>query len=161
MTRYHTWLFVQITLGIALYSSVALGAERADDAEWAKARSEAMKTYKRQVVPFVGKYCERCHGGSKQKSGFTFQSALRNPESSSARKVWKRASPKIKTHDMPPDDEERQPSEAERKAIVDWIAGMNRMSAKDPGLFVIRRLTRVEYGNTLHDLFGVDPRIAR
>ena len=73
--------------------------------------------------------------------------------------LWKRASAKIKTHDMPPDDEEKQPSEQERKAIVDWIAGMKRLSPKDPGLFVIRRLSRVEYGNTLHDLFGVDPQI--
>ncbi len=29
-----------------------------------------------------------------------------------------------------------------------------------PGPFVIRRLTKVEYGNTLHDLFGVDPAVA-
>src|SRR4029079_3353612 len=26
--------------------------------------------------------------------------------------------------------------------------------------FVIRRLTKVEYGNTLHDLLGVDPKVA-
>ena len=34
------------------------------------------------------------------------------------------------------------------------------LSPKDPGAFVIRRLTKVEYGNTLHDLFGVDPAVA-
>ena len=37
---------------------------------------------------------------------------------------------------------------------------MKYLSPKDPGLFVIRRLSKVEYGNTLHDLFGVDPQIA-
>ena len=160
MTRFYARLFLPFICGVALYSSVALGAEADDAAEWAKARAEAMKSYKADVTPFVGRYCERCHGGRRQKAGFTFQSALRNPNSSSSRKVWKRASAKIKAHDMPPDDEEKQPSERERKAIVDWIGGMNRLSPKDPGLFVIRRLSRVEYGNTLHDLFGVDPRIA-
>ncbi|HWE02538.1 MAG TPA: DUF1592 domain-containing protein [Tepidisphaeraceae bacterium] len=160
MTRFHARLFLPFICVIALYLTIAPAAEGDDAAEWARGRAEAMKAYKVEVTPFVGRYCERCHGGAKQKGGFTFQSALRNPDSSSSRKVWKRASAKINTHDMPPDDEERQPSEQERKGIVDWIAGMNRLSPKDPGQFVIRRLSKVEYGNTLHDLLGVDPRIA-
>ena len=55
----------------------------------------------------------------------------------------------------------KQPTEEERKAVLDWIAGMKFLSPKDPGPFVIRRLNKVEYGNTLHDLFGVDPAVAR
>src|SRR5947209_12333122 len=62
---------------------------------------------------------------------------------------------------MPPDDEDKQPSDGERQAVLDWIAGMKRLMPKDPGPFVIRRLNKTEYGNTLHDLFGVDPGIAR
>jgi hypothetical protein len=158
MTRFHTWLFVPFICGAALYSSVALGAEGDGDAELAVARSESMTTYKGHVAPFMAAYCTRCHGGKKQKSGVTFQSALKNP--ASFRTLWKRASAQIKTHDMPPEDEEKQPSEQERKTIIDWIAGMKCLSPKDPGLFVIRRLSRVEYGNTLHDLFDVDPQIA-
>ncbi len=38
---------------------------------------------------------------------------------------------------------------------------MKYLSSKDPGPFVIRRLSKVEYGHTLHDLFGVDPEIAK
>src|SRR5205085_5574765 len=78
----------------------------------------------------------------------------------SSRALWKRAAAQIKSKDMPPDDEDKQPRDQERKAIVDWIAGMKNLSPKDPGLFVIRRLSKVEYGNTLHDLFGVDPQVA-
>src|SRR6185437_16329985 len=62
---------------------------------------------------------------------------------------------------MPPEEEDKQPSEGERKVMLDWIGGMKILSPKDPGQFVIRRLSRVEYGNTLHDLFGVDPQVAR
>ncbi len=40
------------------------------------------------------------------------------------------------------------------------LAKIKFLSPKDPGPFVIRRLTKAEYGNTLHDLFGVDPAIA-
>jgi hypothetical protein len=62
---------------------------------------------------------------------------------------------------MPPKEADRQPTDDERQRFLDWIGKLKFLSAKDPGLFVIRRLTKAEYGNTLHDLFGVDPAIAR
>ena len=34
------------------------------------------------------------------------------------------------------------------------------MASRDPGPFVIRRLTKTEYANTLRDLYGVDESIA-
>src|SRR6185295_12177870 len=44
--------------------------------------------------------------------------------------------------------------------FLDGIGKIKFLSSKDPGLFVIRRLTKEKYGNTLHDLFGVDPAVA-
>src|SRR6185295_8156683 len=44
--------------------------------------------------------------------------------------------------------------------FVNLIAKLKFLSPPDPGPFVIRRLNKVEYGNTLHDLFGVDPAVA-
>jgi mono/diheme cytochrome c family protein len=160
MTRFFTRLVVPFVCGVASCSSAALGAEGGDEAALAAARSAAMQTYKGQVAPFMTSYCARCHSGNKQKGGVTFQSAFKNPDSATFRALWKRASVQIKTHDMPPENEDKQPTEQERKAIIDWIEMMKRLSPKDPGPFVIRRLSRVEYGNTLHDLFGIDPQIA-
>jgi mono/diheme cytochrome c family protein len=159
-TRFHSWLFAQFICGVALCASVALGAEGTDDAEVAQARSAAMKAYNGEVAPFISTYCARCHTGKKTKGGVNFTNALKSPGSPAVRNLWKRATVQISGRDMPPEDEEKQPSDAERKALVDWIAGLKRLSPKDPGQFVIRRLSRVEYGNTLHDLFGVDPQIA-
>ena len=160
MRRPSLRLLIPFICGVAFCASATSGADRNDDAEWAKARSEAMKTYKDQVKPFVAAYCTRCHGENKRKGGVNFDYALKSPATPSFRNLWKRASEQLKTHNMPPDDEDKQPSDEERTEIVDWITGMKRLSPKDPGLFVIRRLSRVEYGNTLHDLFGVDPQIA-
>ena len=53
-----------------------------------------------------------------------------------------------------------QPDEAGRQMFADWLAKLKYLSHKDPGPFVIRRLTKTEYGNTLRDLFGVDPSVA-
>ncbi len=44
--------------------------------------------------------------------------------------------------------------------FVDGLARIKFLSQKDPGPFVIRRLTKTEYGNTLRDLFGIEPGIA-
>ncbi|MCA9210190.1 MAG: DUF1592 domain-containing protein, partial [Planctomycetales bacterium] len=60
---------------------------------------------------------------------------------------------------MPPDGLE-QPTDEERQMFIEWLDKVKYLSPKDPGAFIIRRLTKTEYGNTLHDLFGVDPRIA-
>ena len=53
-----------------------------------------------------------------------------------------------------------QPSDADRLMFGEWLVKLKYLSQKDPGPFVIRRLTKTEYGNTLHDLFGVEPSIA-
>ncbi|MBM3767461.1 MAG: DUF1587 domain-containing protein, partial [Acidobacteria bacterium] len=53
-----------------------------------------------------------------------------------------------------------QPSGADREMFADWMTKLKYLSQKDPGPFIIRRLTKTEYGNTLRDLFGVDPSIA-
>lgn len=160
MFRHFTWLFVPFICGAALFASTTSGANNTEDAELTAARTAAMQTLKKQVAPLLTTYCERCHGEKKKKAGVTFEYALKSPATPSFQELWRRASEQIKAHDMPPEDEEKQPNEQERKAIVDWIAGIKRLSPKDPGQFIIRRLTRVEYGNTLHDLFGVDPQIA-
>ena len=36
---------------------------------------------------------------------------------------------------MPPEDADKQPTDEERKAVVEWIAGMKVLSPKDPGTF--------------------------
>lgn len=155
-------LLLPLICAATLCASVARGAaEGDDDAQWARTRAEAMKVYKSQVAPFIKTYCGRCHAGNHRKGGVSFAAALKNPAGPSFKLVWERAAGQIKTHNMPPDEEDDQPSDPERAAVVEWLAGIKRLSPKDPGLFVIRRLSKIEYGNTLHDLFGVDPQVAR
>jgi mono/diheme cytochrome c family protein len=126
----------------------------------AAARSAALKTFKEEVAPFIATHCTRCHGEKKKKAGVTFEYAVKNPGSPAFRTLWEHASQITKSHDMPPEKEEKQPTEQERAMLVAWVKDIKYLSAKDPGAFVIRRLNKREYGNTLHDLLGVDPQIA-
>jgi hypothetical protein len=139
----------------------ALAAEESvSEAELVKARAAAAETFKSKVSPFLNTYCGKCHIRNKQKGGVTFSAVMKTPERADFRLLWKRTAAQLGTHDMPPEDAD-QPSEAERKVVMDWIAGIKKRVSKDPGQFVIRRLNKIEYGNTLRDLFGVDPKIAK
>ena len=136
-------------------------AESRVNPDFAALKADAQKSFKDSVTPFVKTYCIGCHGQDRQKGGINFQPALSNAGDATIAKRWKQAAANVKAHDMPPTDAKKQPTDTERQAFLNGIAQIKFLSQKDPGLFVLRRLTKVEYGNTLHDLFGVDRAIAR
>ena len=146
--------------GVALSLAVPCKAEPGDDGDFAALQADAKESFRDGVTPFVKAYCTDCHGDKKRKGGINFQPALKNPGDAASGKKWKQALASVKAQDMPPDDADKQPTDEERQKFQDWIAKVKFLSPKDPGPFVIRRLTKVEYGNTLHDLFGVDPAVA-
>ncbi len=129
-----------------------------EDAEFAALQADAKKSFAEGVAPFVKEYCTDCHGRRRKRGGLDFERALKNPGEPGSRQQWKKAIANVKAHDMPPEDE-FQPTDEEREQFLKWIAKIKYLNPKDPGLFVIRRLTKTEYGNTLNDLFGVNPDI--
>jgi mono/diheme cytochrome c family protein len=149
-------------LALVAFASLTLRctAASADDADFAALQVDARKSFKEVVTPFVDTYCTRCHGQDRQKGGINFGPALKKPGETASSKRWKQAVAIVKSHDMPPDNANKQPTDEERQKFLDGIAKIKFLSSKDPGPFVIRRLTKVEYGNTLHDLLGADPKVA-
>jgi hypothetical protein len=135
-----------------LMAGSAIGADEA------ALRADAQKVFKEKVGPFVNKYCTRCHG-SRAKAGINLQSALKNPDGESASLHWKKAVSNVKVHDMPPENASKKPTDEERRQFVEWIGKLKYLASRDPGPFVIRRLTKAEYGNTLRDLYGVSPSV--
>ena len=59
----------------------------------------------------------------------------------------------------------RQPSDASRKDVIDWVNDLKKneaaKNAGDPGRVLARRLSNAEYNYTISDLTGVDLRPAR
>jgi len=147
-------------LGFAVSLTLPCKAEPADDADFVALQVDARKSFKEVVTPFVDTYCSRCHGQDRQRGGINFAPALKKPGESASSHRWKQAVAMVKSHDMPPDNAPKQPTEEERQKFLDGIGKIKFLSSKDPGAFVIRRLTKVEYGNTLHDLLGVDQKVA-
>ncbi len=123
--------------------------------------ADADKLFRENVSPFVKKYCIECHQNkTADRGGVNFSPAIQKPGDAAFTQQWKKSIARVKAHDMPPAHANHQPSEEERKSFLEGVAKLKFLSPKDPGLFVIRRLTKTEYGNTLHDLLGVDRSIA-
>lgn len=134
-------------------------AESKVDKALAARKADAKQFFSKQVTPFIKKYCIECHQNRRPtEAGLSFDPALRSPGHAAFSEKWKKSAARVKTHDMPPEGLD-QPTDDERQMFAEWLQKVKYLSPKDPGAFVIRRLTKTEYGNTLHDLFGVDPNI--
>ena len=133
----------------------------AEDREHAALMADAEQAFREGIAPFVKRYCIDCHQNKRPtEAGVNFSPALQKPGDAAFSQQWKKAIARVIAHDMPPEHADHQPSDSDRRAFIEGIGKLKFLSRKDPGAFVIRRLTKIEYGNTLRDLFGVEPSIA-
>lgn len=110
---------------------------------------------------FIDTHCLDCHDSEMKKgdldlSGFTDEDAVMQN-----RAIWRSVYEKIESHQMPPPKQKSQPTEAQRQELMAWIMGIAArpdpvLGAIDPGKPELRRLTRLEYNNTIRDLFALD-----
>ena len=73
--------------------------------------------------------------------------------------VLKKALDAIEGFEMPPGDGD-QPSSDERRQLAagirEWLARPTLGTHRDPGRPILRRMTRLEYNNTVRDLLGLE-----
>lgn len=112
-----------------------------------------------EIQPFLENYCYDCHDAFERKGDVDLESLVDVPASDAhQRRVWEAVFKQLRAGAMPPDDE-FQPTAAERTALV--AALEHRLSyvdparARDPGRVTARRFNRLEYDNTIRDLFGI------
>jgi cytochrome c553 len=114
--------------------------------------------YDDQVRPFLAAHCVGCHGAVKPKGDFRIDQMIPNFDAATSRDRWLAVLKRVKAGEMPPKGKPRPP-EKDVAALAGWITARAdeaaaRRSAE--GRVVQRRLNRVEYENTVHDLLGVD-----
>ncbi|MEC9123608.1 MAG: DUF1592 domain-containing protein, partial [Verrucomicrobiota bacterium] len=110
-------------------------------------------------VDFLNKYCYDCHGEKKQKADRRFDFLTGSVQDFKQQELWQEILDQLNLGEMPP-EEERQPSEREKLAVVDQITqGIADSREKFAGKgrhTVLRRLNKFEYSNTIGDLLGLN-----
>ncbi len=148
---------------ILLFVAVASLAATASSGPAAGDRQPDRATFDAVVKPFLEKNCTDCHNDKRQKGGMNFERLVSADAMALHVDDVEHALLKLRTGEMPPEDEER-PDPKAVEAVTRWIeqefARLERVTPPDPGRVTARRLNRTEYNNTVRDLFGIDVRPA-
>jgi len=153
-SRASRWMGVVAVLGCAVLFSAGTACQGSSDVPRHDFRTE--------IEPILIEYCFDCHGDGMDKGGIALDEHAELEMVMSDVKLWDHVYSTVEGLLMPP-GEKAQPSDEERKKIVEWIeADVFKLDPKnpDPGRVTIRRLNRDEYNNTVRDLIGVDLRPA-
>ena len=149
-----------------LYSvDFAVGAAAAKPADSAAASAAtAQATYEKEIRPLVQQYCGGCHGPTKPRGGINLSTFETVASLQRDQTTWRDVLTQIHERNMPPANKP-QPTAAQRDRLTSWLKETldnvdESLVPRNPGRVLIHRLSRMEYNNTVRDLFGVDSRPA-
>lgn len=107
---------------------------------------------------FLQQNCAECHTGKDAEGGLRLDEVPFDLATTEATERWERIIVRVEAGEMPPAENER-PDAADTTALLHWVKTGLAAAAKDrraeSGRVAMRRLNRLEYENTLHDLLGI------
>ena len=143
-------LFVPFSVLILVLAQVS--RVRADEA------GAALAALDHSIIPMLERSCFECHDGSVKKADIDLEALQDAATAKLDLRLWGKVRDVIRLKTMPPPKKKEQPSDEDRRAIVDWIGSAEKAvlatAPVDPGLRKVRRLNRHEYGYTMRDLLG-------
>ena len=113
------------------------------------------------VTELLETYCVDCHGSPDEfpESGFSLTADFSSQPLDEVGPALKKALDAVEGYEMPPSDAE-QPNAGERAGLIrsirDLLARPEFGDRRNPGTPVLRRMTRLEYNNTVRDLLGLE-----
>ncbi|MGI9242643.1 MAG: DUF1592 domain-containing protein [Verrucomicrobiales bacterium] len=146
------------TVGLlALCTGIVVGSTGQAGAE--KEIPAGIDGFRAEVVPFFEKHCIGCHGPEKSKGDITLHRIAGDLSAGLESERWSLILEMLESGEMPPEDEP-QPAAGERGAVAQWIDnGLRDHLAKSARIDTrpaLRRLTNIEYENTMNDLLGLE-----
>ncbi len=114
---------------------------------------------KKDLQPFLAKYCFECHGNGKKRGGVSLEKFQTEELLHKHRKQWEAVVEMLRSREMPPKGKLTPPpaeAEAAIKRIESVLANVDCTGPRNVGRVTIRRLNRAEYNNTIRDLVGID-----
>jgi hypothetical protein len=125
---------------------------------WLVPASSGAADFQKDIQPLLKNYCYGCHNATKKKGGVILDAFTSADAAAKDPKTWDAVLDNLRTSTMPPDDTDKQPTIEEREKLIKWVEDAVFAvdpDHPDPGRVTVRRLNRIEYGNTVRDLVGV------
>ena len=124
---------------------------------------EGRATYEKRVLPFLKKYCWKCHDEGSAEAGFRVDELGTDFLAGKTADHWREAIDQINLGKMPKTETKPDPRDA--FAVVEWVnlelRNAEKRAQSTGGRVPMRRLNRTEYANTVRDLFHLDENFAR
>ncbi len=122
------------------------------------------KAYTETIQPFLKQYCYGCHGEKNPRGGINLVKYADVVAIQKEQVGWRKVLTAIRERSMPPRGVP-QPNQDQRDRISAWLSHTldnvdEKLLPPNPGKVLIHRLNRLEYNNSVRDLFGVDSKPA-
>lgn len=149
----HLWSPLLLLPVLAISAGLARGADE-------KTNTAAQQaTYEKEIKPLVQQFCLGCHGDKKALAGINLATFADVASVQRDQTTWRKVLSQVRERHMPPSNLP-QPKQEQRDHFVAWLANAldtadPNLLPKNPGRVLIHRLTRLEYNNTVRDLFGI------
>jgi len=113
---------------------------------------------------FIDSHCIDCHDADSARAGFRIDVLTADFTAGNNAGLWKEVMDQINSGAMPPKKKPR-PNAQEAFEVASWVAQQLDETTKAAqgagGRVPMRRMNRVEYANTVRDLFSLDENFAR
>ncbi len=106
----------------------------------------------------LSQHCFKCHDATQAEGDLDLEGFVAKKPGLASVSTLEDIIVRLQEGDMPPRKAKKQPTDAERTAMMAWaqsqLDAMAEASMDEPGMVIIPRLTRHEYRNILRDLTG-------
>ena len=85
------------------------------------AKAAAPSGFEQKIKPFLKENCIRCHGEKKKKGKLALHKVSVDFSKAETSDLWVEILAQLTAADMPPPEEETQPTDSERNAVIEWI----------------------------------------
>jgi Protein of unknown function (DUF1592)/Protein of unknown function (DUF1588)/Protein of unknown function (DUF1585)/Protein of unknown function (DUF1587)/Protein of unknown function (DUF1595) len=158
--------WASLSVLVALLAVYALPL-RGVNAQQDKAVAGMGLDFSKAIRPLLKTYCQQCHNTTKRRAGLDLEKIETESAALDLYDLWDQVGERLRSKEMPP-AKSTQPTDKERQTLLAWVKHVadarvccdkltNDQREKSlVGYTQSRRLNRIEYNNTLRDLFGVD-----
>ncbi len=112
-----------------------------------------------RVRGFLDLNCYECHNPVDKKGSLDLESMRFDPTDKANMKLWAFVHDRIRDEEMPPKEDSLIEPEERASFLTEFepfLHGVSREYIADAGRVKSRRLNRIEYQNTIHDILGVE-----